>query len=132
MRQQSPCVRMRGLRPQSGTWKSGMRRVQGWVRWAGAFALPLLMGACAGVPRDVALPVDDPHEQSNRRFMALNQATLGPASEVVNTVVPGPVHDRVRDFNSNLKEPRIFVNNMLQGRFEAASQTGGRFLINSL
>jgi phospholipid-binding lipoprotein MlaA len=98
-----------------------MCRVQGWVKWVAASALPLLLGACAGVPRDASLPINDPQ----------NQAILRPAADVVSAVVPGPLHDRVRDFNSNLKEPRIFVNNVLQGRFEAAAQTGGRFLVNS-
>ena len=64
--------------------------------------------------------------------MAANQAVLGPASQVVNAVIPGPVHERLRDFNSNLKEPRILVNTLLQGRFEAAAQTGVRFVTNSV
>jgi phospholipid-binding lipoprotein MlaA len=41
------------------------------------------------------------------------------------------VHDRVHDFNSNLKEPRIFLNNVLQGRLEAASKTAARFAMNT-
>jgi phospholipid-binding lipoprotein MlaA len=108
-----------------------MRCVRGRVKWVAVAGLPLLLGACAGPPRDASLPINDPNEQFNRRVMTANQKMLRPAAEVVNTVVPGPLHDRVRDFNSNLKEPRIFVNNVLQGRFESASQTGGRFLVNS-
>jgi phospholipid-binding lipoprotein MlaA len=38
----------------------------------------------------------------------------------------------LHDLNSNLKQPRIFVNNVLQGRFDAATHTGARFLMNSL
>jgi phospholipid-binding lipoprotein MlaA len=109
-----------------------MRYARVWVEWALALALPLLLGACAGLPRDVALPVSDPNEQFNRHVMAANQAVLGPASEVVNAAIPGPVHDRLHDFNSNLKEPRILANTLLQGRFEAAAQTGVRFLTNSV
>jgi phospholipid-binding lipoprotein MlaA len=41
------------------------------------------------------------------------------------------VHDRVHDFSSNLKEPRIFVNDVLQGRPEAAVKTSVRFAVNS-
>jgi phospholipid-binding lipoprotein MlaA len=51
---------------------------------------------------------------------------------VVDAAIPGPVHDRLRDFNSNLKEPRIFVNDVLQGRIEAAAHTGARFAMNSV
>jgi phospholipid-binding lipoprotein MlaA len=61
----------------------------------------------------------------------MNQEVLRPVAKTVQTVVPRPVHDRVHDFNSNLKEPRIFVNNLLQGRLEAASKTAARFAMNT-
>jgi phospholipid-binding lipoprotein MlaA len=104
---------------------------RGWVNRAVAAALPLLLAACAGVPRDASLPINDPNEQQNRHVMAASVAMLRPAAEVVSAI-PGPVHDRLRDLNSNLKEPRIFVNNVLQGRFDAAHTTAGRFLANSV
>ena len=78
------------------------------------------------------MPVNDPNEDVNRHVMAANQEVLRPASEFVKTAIPGPVHDRVRDLNSNLKQPRIFVNNVLQGRGDAAAHTGARFLMNTL
>jgi phospholipid-binding lipoprotein MlaA len=63
--------------------------------------------------------------------MAANQKVLRPASEFVRAALPGPLSDRVHDLNSNLKEPRIFLNDVLQARFEAAAHTGARFVINS-
>jgi phospholipid-binding lipoprotein MlaA len=96
-----------------------------------AGALPLLLVACASMPKDAALPLDDPHEHMNRHVMSMNQEVLGPAATFVKTATPGPVHDRLHDLNSNLKEPRIFVNNVLQGRPEAAVKTTVRFAINS-
>src|SRR5262245_8198117 len=108
-----------------------MRRGQGWVRWAITFVLPVIVGACAATPRDASLPVQDPNEQSNRQMLAMNQEMLRPVAATVKTVVPGPVHDRLRDFNSNLKEPRIFINNLLQGRLDAASKTAARFAMNT-
>jgi phospholipid-binding lipoprotein MlaA len=108
-----------------------MRCAQGWVQAAIACALPLLLSACAGAPRDAALPISDPNEQTNREVMAANQAVLRPMSEAVQAVIPGPVHDRLHDFNSNLKEPRILVNDVLQLRFEAAAHTAARFIVNS-
>src|SRR5215467_6866867 len=110
----------------------GMRRARGGLKWATAWVLPLLLGACAGLPRDVSMLVNDPSEDMNRRVMAANQEVLRPASEFVKTAIPGPVHDRLHDLNSNLKEPRIFVNNVLQGRIEAAGKTGVRFAMNSI
>jgi phospholipid-binding lipoprotein MlaA len=108
-----------------------MRHARARVNWAVASALLLLLQACAGVPRDASLPINDPNEQLNRRVMAASQAMLRPASKVVNAI-PDPVQDRLRDFSSNLKEPRILVNNVLQGRFKAAHTTAGRFLGNSV
>jgi phospholipid-binding lipoprotein MlaA len=109
-----------------------MRRARGGLKWATAWVLPLLLGACAGLPRDVSMPVNDPGEDMNRRVMAANQEVMRPAAEFVKTAIPGPVQDRLHDLNANLKEPRIFVNNVLQGRIEAAGTTGARFVMNSV
>lgn len=108
-----------------------MRRGQVWGRWAITIALPIIVGACAATPRDAALPLQDPNEHANRQMLAVNQEMLRPVAEAVQTVVPKPVHDRLRDFNNNLKEPRIFVNNLLQGRLDAASKTAARFAMNT-
>jgi phospholipid-binding lipoprotein MlaA len=98
---------------------------------ATAWLLPLLLSACVGVRTDASQPISDPHEQTNRQILAANQAALGPVSEAVKAAIPRPVHDRLHDLNSNLKEPRIFVNNVLQLRFEAAGRTATRFVVNS-
>ena len=108
-----------------------MRRGQVWGRRAITIALPVIVGACASAPRDAALPLQDPNEQANRHMLAMNQEMLRPVAETVQKVVPKPVHDRLHDFNNNLKEPRIFVNNLLQGRFDAASKTVARFAMNT-
>jgi phospholipid-binding lipoprotein MlaA len=75
--------------------------------------------------------MNDPHEDVNRHVMAANQETLRPLAQAVQATIPGPVHERLHDLNSNLKEPRIFVNDVLQGRFEAAAHTSARFVVNS-
>jgi phospholipid-binding lipoprotein MlaA len=108
-----------------------MRCAQVWGRWAITIALPVIVGACAATPRDAALPLQDPNEQANRQMLAMNQEVLRPVAETVQKVVPKPVHDRLHDFNNNLKEPRIFVNNLLQGRIDAASKTAARFAMNT-
>lgn len=77
------------------------------------------------------MPINDPNEQSNRKVLQLNQAVIDPAANVVKAVTPGPVLSRLSDLDANLKEPRIFANDILQGRFNAASITFGRFLFNS-
>ena len=103
----------------------------GWAKRAIACLSPLLLAACASFPHDASMPVNDPQENLNRKVLAANQEVLRPAAEFVRTM-PGPLHDRVHDFNANLKEPRIFVNNMLQGRVEAAVKTTTRFAMNSI
>jgi len=109
-----------------------MRGTQRRIKWAIACIAPLLVGACAALPRDASLPVKDPNENVNRHIMTMNQETLRPASEFVKTAIPGPVQKRLRDFNANLKEPRIFVNDILQGRIDAAVYTTARFAMNSV
>jgi phospholipid-binding lipoprotein MlaA len=101
------------------------------IKWAIAWVLPVLVSACAAAPRDASMPLSDPDEAMNRRVLAANQAVLRPISEAVQAVIPGPVHDRIHDLNSNLKEPRIFLNDLLQLRGEAAARTGARFIVNS-
>jgi phospholipid-binding lipoprotein MlaA len=108
-----------------------MQRAQAWVLRSIAWMLPALLGACAGVPRDVSLQINDPNEQTNRRILETNQALLHPVAQAIRTVTPGPIHDRLHDLNSNLQEPRIFANDVLQFRLAAAVHTVGRFITNS-
>jgi phospholipid-binding lipoprotein MlaA len=103
----------------------------GLNRGAVVSILSLLLAACAGIPRDASLPINDPNEQVNRQMMAVTVTVARPAAQVVHAL-PGPIQDRLRDFNSNLKEPRILVNNVLQGRFDAAHTTFARLLQNSV
>jgi phospholipid-binding lipoprotein MlaA len=109
-----------------------MPRAQGWPRLTIAWLLPLLLGACAALPRDASMPVNDPNENINRYIMSANQELLRPTSEFVKAAIPGPVHDRLHDLNSNLKEPRIFVNDVLQARFDSAAETSARFVVNTV
>jgi phospholipid-binding lipoprotein MlaA len=106
-------------------------RAHSWVTWPIVWVLAVLVGACSGLPRDASLPINDPNEHANRQILDANQAVLSPAAKVVKAVTPGPVHDRLRDFNANLKEPRIFVNDVLQLRIDAAAHTAARFVMNT-
>jgi phospholipid-binding lipoprotein MlaA len=108
-----------------------MRRAERWVAGPIALWVAALLSACAGVPRDPSLPIDDPWEQTNRGILRANQIVLDPVANVVKTL-PGPVLNRVRDLNDNLNEPRIFGNDILQGRFGAAGITAERFVFNSI
>jgi phospholipid-binding lipoprotein MlaA len=107
-----------------------MRGVECWIGWLSAVGLTALVSACAGVPHDASLPVDDPNEQFNRGVLHLNQVVLDPPATAVKSV-PGQIRDRFQDLDANLKEPRIFANDILQGRLNAAGITLGRIIFNT-
>lgn len=82
-----------------------------------------------------ALSPDDPYAEQNRSVLrfnkVVNDAAISPAAKVYRGFLPTVVRDRIANGISNLEEPRVFANNMLQARFGAATKTAGRFLINS-
>lgn len=95
-----------------------------------ALSLTLLAG-CAGAQRDPMAHIDDPYEQGNRRSLAVNQALFGPISSGYHTVVPPIIRQGFGNVSSNLNEPRIFANDLLQLRLDAGAKTVGRFVFNS-
>jgi phospholipid-binding lipoprotein MlaA len=78
---------------------------------------------------------NDPLENTNRKIFEFNQVVdrnvLVPVAKAYRTALPDPVRDSVRDFLNNLREPLVFVNDTLQGQFERAGTTVGRFVLNS-
>jgi phospholipid-binding lipoprotein MlaA len=108
-----------------------MHGVERWIGRLSALGLAGLVSACAGVPHDASLPIYDPNEQFNRGVLHVNQVVLDPPATVVKSV-PGVIRDRFQDLDANLKEPRVFANDVLQGRLNAAGITAGRFIFNSL
>jgi len=101
-----------------------------------ALACALVLGGCAGAPREIfSAPLADPHEKSNRAVaegtLAFNRAAIRPLTEAYEALVPAPVRNSVLSAQRNLDEPRIFANTILQGRFEAGNATLGRFIVNT-
>ena len=94
-------------------------------------SLALALGGCAGLPRDPSMPISDPYEATNRSVLSANQAVLHPVATVVRSGTPGVARARLLDFNQNLQEPRVFANDILQGRPKSALNTLGRFITNS-
>jgi phospholipid-binding lipoprotein MlaA len=107
-----------------------MRGVERWTKLLSAVSLAALVSACAGAPHDASLPIYDPNEQFNRGVLHANQVVLDPPATVVKSV-PGMIRDRFQDLDANLKEPRVFANDVLQGRWKAAGVTVGRIIINT-
>jgi phospholipid-binding lipoprotein MlaA len=97
--------------------------------------LALQLTGCAHVPRDRDAGVYDPLEPMNRVIfkanMAVDRALVKPIALGYRAVLPQFVRDRFRSFVENLIEPRIFINDLLQVRLNAAGMTFARFLMNS-
>jgi phospholipid-binding lipoprotein MlaA len=98
---------------------------------ASALLASALLAGCASTRQDPSAEIADPYEATNRAVLRSNQAVLGPVARAFHAVLPDPVHDRLSDFDANLKEPRIFANDLLQFRLDAAAKTAGRFVINT-
>ena len=93
------------------------------------------LSACGSVTVSDQDEFNDPWEPFNRRVFAFNQeldrAVIKPVARAYRAVLPQFVRDRVRSILDNLTEPLIFLNDVLQGRMDAAGATFGRFVINS-
>jgi phospholipid-binding lipoprotein MlaA len=77
----------------------------------------------------------DPIEGFNRAMFALNEGidkvVARPLARGYETVVPLPGRTVVGNVFSNLSDPWIGVNNLLQGKFREGASDFGRFLLNS-
>ena len=108
---------------------------RGHVRCYAALALSLVLAACASAPARETTS-DDPLEPLNRAVFdantALDDALIKPVAKLYRAAIPEFVRDRIRAVLDHLEEPRIFVNDVLQGRFNAAGFTFGRFFVNSI
>jgi len=88
-----------------------------------------VLGGCAstGDPRD-------PLEPLNRGIYKFNDGVdtvlLKPAAEVYKEL-PAPLRTGIRNVFSNLNDVIVALNNLLQGKLEAAASDVGRILINT-
>jgi phospholipid-binding lipoprotein MlaA len=77
----------------------------------------------------------DPLERLNRRFFRSNQkfdrALFRPTAMGYKHAVPRPVRSALRNIFSNLGEPIVFLNYLLQLKPGKAAETAVRFAINS-
>lgn len=88
------------------------------------------------LPAPVQAPVAyDPWEKFNRQVHRFNNAVdrtvARPLARAYVAAVPRPVRLGVGNFFDNLRQPLTMVNQLLQGRPRDATQTFGRFVVNS-
>ncbi|HET6390451.1 VacJ family lipoprotein [Hyphomicrobium sp.] len=123
--------------------------VTAMLKWAGCIVAAAGLSACASASAPQIAPQRlasvesdaepkepaDPHEKFNRSVFESNQdfnhKILYPAAKTYNENIPEEVRDRVTAFATNLSEPMVFANNVLQFRPAAAATTLGRFALNS-
>jgi phospholipid-binding lipoprotein MlaA len=93
----------------------------------------VLVTACTQAPQGIE--IYDPYETANRKTHVFNRGVdkvlLRPASQGYGKAVPNGVQNTVVRFASNVDQPRIIVNDILQGQFVDAFHNTFRFLINS-
>ncbi|MDA0306849.1 MAG: VacJ family lipoprotein [Proteobacteria bacterium] len=79
--------------------------------------------------------VNDPLEPINRVIFDFNEivqdAFLRPVTKFYNQTVPPTFREGLSNFLDNLSTPVVLANDILQGEFERALQTFGRFFVNS-
>lgn len=77
----------------------------------------------------------DPLEGFNRKMFSVNavfdRIFFRPVAMVYKTVVPKFARKGIRHFFSNVGEPLVFANDMLQLKPKRAVRTFGRFVVNS-
>lgn len=91
--------------------------------------------AAAGAAAPDAFAANDPWERVNRRFFALNavldRSAFRPGAIFYKRATPRPIREGLRHLFSNLGEPLVAVNDLLQGRFGLAGRTLTRAAVNT-
>jgi|RhiMethySRZTD1v2_1073278.scaffolds.fasta_scaffold126479_2 phospholipid-binding lipoprotein MlaA len=113
-----------------------MHPVSKLVPWICVLSICGALGGCGTLAVSDQDEFNDPYEPFNRKVFAFNQAldrsVIKPVATAYRDALPQFARDRIRAVLDNLREPLIFVNNVLQLRMDAASATFGRFVINSI
>jgi phospholipid-binding lipoprotein MlaA len=103
-----------------------------FLRIAAAFAAAAILAGCA---TQRAPSPRDPLEPMNRAVFEFNdaadKAVFKPVAQGYRAVLPDMVRTGVRNFFSNMRDPWIAVNQLLQGKVELALSDGWRFIVNT-
>jgi len=95
-------------------------------------------GAVHAAPRRAAAAspaAADPWERFNRRGYAINRfldrVLIRPAAMLYRALTPGPIGKGLHNVVTNLSEPLVFINDVLQLRLRRAASATVRFAFNS-
>jgi len=99
-----------------------------------AFCASLLVSACATKDPE-AIAQNDPWEPTNRAIfdfdIQVDHAVARPVAKFYRSAVPQPAREGIHNALTNLNSPVVFTNDVLQGDAGKATDTFGRFIINS-
>ncbi len=106
-----------------------------FVRAVGAISLLFMTAACASKSASVDPDVNDPYEAMNRKIFEFNRTfdrqIFKPISSAYQFIMPDPLEDGVSNAMRNLREPWVFINDILQLKFKRALTTLTRFTLNT-
>jgi phospholipid-binding lipoprotein MlaA len=114
-----------------------MREMLGekYVRSALGILIVLTAAGCVTLPPNHQKVPQDPWESWNRGVYKVNdkldRAFAKPVAKTYVRFVPQPIRTGVNNVMSNLNTPTVMFNDALQGKFLAAANDLGRFLLNS-
>jgi phospholipid-binding lipoprotein MlaA len=95
----------------------------------------LSAGGCATLPPGTTRSPRDPWERMNRTTYkmndALDRAILKPVAKGYARFTPQFLQTGVRNFLTNLAYPKVIINDVLQGQFEAFGNDLGRLVANT-
>ncbi|HTX48024.1 MAG TPA: VacJ family lipoprotein [Caulobacteraceae bacterium] len=108
------------------------------LTFAAAAVGALLVGGAAyagPVPASGKPPPEDPFEAMNRSFYAshngLDRAIFLPLARLYRALTPGFIGEAIHNGVTNLSEPVVLANDILQGRFKQATRDALRITANS-
>jgi phospholipid-binding lipoprotein MlaA len=108
---------------------------EGILRLLFAVILVGSLSACVTLPPNAPRSPQDPWESWNRGVYKFNdgldRAILKPVAKAYVKVVPHPIRTGISNFFANLDTPTVMINDALQGKFLAAANDLGRFVLNS-
>lgn len=95
----------------------------------------LCTAGCASQNPNAKRDPRDPWERVNRVSYnvtdKVDRAVLKPTAKAYRAVTPNFVETGVSNFFDNISYPRVFVNDLLQAKFNSAMHDTGRFLLNT-
>lgn len=95
--------------------------------------LTLVVLGCLASP--LQAQTADPWRNTNEQIFRLNdyfdQLIVRPVASAYNLFIPRVARQGIGNFFSNIDDINVFVNDLLQFKFDAAASDSGRFLVNT-